>query len=45
MHLATSYVGHENATNLVIDYDSQLLLPLLVESYKSPIPIAIEKTN
>jgi hypothetical protein len=35
MSLVTSYVGHENATKLVIDYDSQLLLPLLVEFHKS----------
>jgi hypothetical protein len=31
----TSYVGHENVTKLVIDNDSQLLLPLFVEFHKS----------
>jgi hypothetical protein len=37
MCLVTSYVGHENATKLVVDYDSQLLLPFLVEFHKSLI--------
>ncbi len=35
MCLVTSYVGHENATKLVTNYDSQLLLALLVEFHKS----------
>jgi len=35
MCLVTSYVGHENATKLVIGYDPQLLLSLLVEFHKS----------
>lgn len=42
MCLVTSYVGHDNVVNLVINYDSKLLLPLLVESYKSLMPFAIE---
>jgi hypothetical protein len=32
MCLVTLYVGYNNTTNLVIDYDSQLLLFFLVES-------------
>jgi hypothetical protein len=32
MCLVTSYVGHKNAIRLDVDYDSQLILPLLVES-------------
>jgi hypothetical protein len=24
MYLVTSYIGHKNATNFIIDYDSQL---------------------
>ncbi len=35
MHLITSYVHHKNATSLVANYESQLLLPLVVEFYKS----------
>ncbi len=33
------------ATNLVIDYDSQLLLLFLVESYESLMPTTIEEFN
>lgn len=32
MCLVTSYVGHKNAIRLDVDYDSQLILPLLIES-------------
>ncbi len=42
MCLVTSYVGHDNVVNSVINYDSKFLLPLLVESYKSLMPFAIE---
>jgi hypothetical protein len=35
MHIITSDVGYENVTSLVDDYDSQLLLPSLVEFYKT----------
>jgi hypothetical protein len=35
MHLITSYVDYKNATSLVVDYESQLLLPMVVEFYKS----------
>jgi len=43
MCLVTLYVGYNNTTNLVIDYDSQLLLFSLVESYKSLLPTTIEE--
>lgn len=43
MCLVTSYVGHNNATNLVTNYDSQLLLLLLVEFYKSLMPTTVEE--
>jgi hypothetical protein len=42
MCLVTSYVGHDNVANLVINYNSKLLLPLLVESYKSLMHVTIE---
>jgi hypothetical protein len=32
MCLVTSYVGHKNAIRLDVDYDSQLILPLLIKS-------------
>lgn len=35
MRLITLYVSCENALRLVVGHDSQLLLPLLVESFKS----------
>lgn len=35
MHLITLYVSCENALRLVVDYDSQLLLPLLLSLFKS----------
>jgi hypothetical protein len=34
MCLITSYLGHEVATNLVVNYNEKLLLPLLLEAYK-----------
>jgi hypothetical protein len=39
----TTYVDCENVTNLVANYKSQLLLPLLVEAYESFMPNAIDK--
>jgi hypothetical protein len=45
MYLVTPYVGHKNATNFIIDYDSQLLLPLMLVSYKSLMPTTIEESN
>jgi hypothetical protein len=37
-----TYVGHENASLLVAAHDEQMLLPLLMEVYKSSMPL-IEK--
>ncbi len=34
MCLMTSYLGHEVATKLVVNYDEKLLLPLLFAFYK-----------
>jgi hypothetical protein len=45
MYVVISYIGHKNATNLVIDHDTQLLLPLMVVSYKSLMPTTIEESN
>jgi hypothetical protein len=35
MCLIINYANCENATNFVVDYGSQLLLPSLMEAYKS----------
>jgi hypothetical protein len=32
--LITSHVCHKNVTNLIVDFDSKLLLPFLMEAYK-----------
>jgi hypothetical protein len=45
MYVVTSYVAHKNDANLVIDHDSQLLLPLMVVSYKSLMPTTIDESN
>ncbi len=42
MCLLCIYVGHENALVLIAAYDEQTLLPLLMEVYKSSMPL-IEK--
>jgi hypothetical protein len=34
MHLVTMFLGHENATGVVIEYDEKLLLPLLMVENK-----------
>jgi hypothetical protein len=34
MQFITSYLGHENAYTLVVQYDEQLMLPLLIQCYK-----------
>jgi hypothetical protein len=34
LYLITSYVCHKSVTNLVGDFDPQLLLPLLMEAHK-----------
>ncbi len=38
MHLVITYLGHEVIATLVANYDEQLLLPLLLEAYKSLLP-------
>jgi hypothetical protein len=38
MRLVTTYLGHEVVATLMADYDEQLLLPLLLEAYKSLLP-------
>jgi len=43
MHLITLYVSCENGLRLVVGHDSQLLVPLLVESFKSLMLNAIEE--
>jgi hypothetical protein len=43
MCLITLYVSCENAPRLVVGHDSQLLPPLLVESFKSLMLNAIEE--
>jgi hypothetical protein len=37
MHLITSYVVCKNVVRSIVDYDSQLLLSLLVKFYKSSL--------
>jgi hypothetical protein len=43
MYLVISYVKHNKSTILVVEYDEQLLFPLLVECYKLLIPNVVEK--
>jgi hypothetical protein len=43
MHLITLSVSCENALRSIVGHDSQLLLPLLVESFKLVMLIAIEE--
>jgi len=38
MCLVTTYLSHEVTTTLMVDYDEQLLLPLLIEAYKGLLP-------
>ncbi len=38
MCLVITYLGHEATTTLVVDYDKQLLLLLLLEVYKGLLP-------
>jgi hypothetical protein len=37
-HLVITYLGHEAISTLVADYDEQLLLLLLLETYKNLLP-------
>lgn len=41
MHLVASYVVCKNFARSIVDYDSQLLLSLLVESYKSSLMLNV----
>jgi hypothetical protein len=43
MRLITLYVSCENALRLVVDYESQLLLPLLLNLFKSLMLNVIEE--
>jgi hypothetical protein len=36
--LVTSYIGHEKASSLVVQYDVGFLLPLLIWCYKVLMP-------
>jgi hypothetical protein len=42
MRLVSIYMGHDNATILVVAYDELVLLPLLMEVYKSSLPFVEE---
>lgn len=42
MRLVSIYMGHENAAILAVAYDELVLLPLLMEVYKSSLPF-VEK--
>jgi hypothetical protein len=43
MHLVTTYVGCDNVVVLVVEYDQELLLLLLMEVYKLSMPIIIKE--
>jgi len=45
MYVVISYMVTKISTNLVIDYDTQLLLPLMVVSYKLLMPTTIVESN
>ncbi len=42
MCLVSIYVGHENATIIVVAYDELVLLPLLMQVYKLSLPFVEE---
>jgi len=43
MQLVITYLGHENVVAIVVEYDEELLLPLLIKVVKLLMPInAIE---
>jgi hypothetical protein len=42
MCVVNIYMGHDNATILVVTYDELVLLPLLMEVYKSSLPFVEE---
>jgi hypothetical protein len=43
MQLVNTYAGHENATNVVVEHDQKLLLPLLLEAYKLLMFLKVEE--
>ncbi len=43
MQLDMTYVGLDDATTLVAEYDQKLLLPLLMEVYKLSMLVIVEK--
>jgi len=43
MHLVMTYVGCDNVVVLVVEYDHELLLLLLMEVYKLSMPIIIKE--
>jgi hypothetical protein len=43
MCLITNYVDHENAMISITKCDNQLLLPLLIETYKLLMPNLVEE--
>jgi hypothetical protein len=45
MHLVMIYVGLDNVTTLVVEYDQELLLPLLMEVYKLLMLIIVEELD
>jgi len=45
MYVVISYMVTKNFTNLFIDYDTQLLLPLMVVFYKLLMPTTIVESN
>jgi hypothetical protein len=40
-----TYVGLDNATTLVAEYDQELLLPLLMEVYKLSMLVIVEELD
>jgi hypothetical protein len=42
MRLVSIYMGHDNATIIVVAYDELVLLSLLMEVYKSSLPFVEE---
>ncbi len=45
MRLVTIYVGHNNAIILVVEYDQELLLPLLMEVDKLAMLVIVDKLD
>jgi hypothetical protein len=45
MHLVMTYVGLNNVTTLVVEYDHELLLPLLMEVYKLSTLVIVEELD